>query len=66
MTVIVKNEENIYFFEGVSKVKVFKEKESGIINKINKIGLQFFDKTRAYEEIKCYNYSVYGKDSYGY
>ncbi len=61
MTVRVENEENIYFFEGVSEVKVFKE-----IGTINKIGLQFLDKTRAYEEIKCYNYSVYGKDSYCY
>ena len=58
MTVRVENEENIYFFEGVSKVKVFKE--NGITNKI---GLQFLDKTRAYEEMKCYNYSVYAKDS---
>ncbi len=40
MTVRVENEENIYFFEGVSKVKVFKE-----IGIINKIGLQFLDKT---------------------
>lgn len=43
-----------YYFQDVLKIKSFRD--NGILDRV---GLNFKDKTKSYEEIKCYGVCVY-------
>ena len=43
-----------YYYQDVLKIKSFRD--NGILNRV---GLNFKDKTKSYEEIECYGICVY-------